>query len=70
MSVGVDQDRLAPQVRLIGGIADEVEPGFIELLDGLVESSTSKWMLAPLWIASSVWCNERVVSPSGASSRA
>jgi hypothetical protein len=37
VSVGVEQDRLAPQVRLIDGIANEVEPSLLELLDGLVD---------------------------------
>jgi hypothetical protein len=29
-SVGVERDRLAPQVRLIDGIADKVESGLLE----------------------------------------
>ena len=37
VSVRVEQEGLAPQVRLIDGITNEVEPSLLELLDGLVD---------------------------------
>ncbi len=36
VSVGVEQDRLAPQVRLIEGIANELKSHLPQLLNGLV----------------------------------